>query len=35
VIWTIGIFLIDRHSFSLRKMFNPGFVAALLGTLFS
>ena len=31
VIWTLGIALIDRRNFSLRAMFNPGFVAALLG----
>jgi predicted permease len=31
VIWTVGIALIDRRGFSLKKMFNPGFTAALVG----
>jgi len=32
VIWTVGIALLDRRSFSFKGMFNPGFIAALLGT---
>lgn len=35
VFWTIGMLLIDRRGFSLKKLFNPGFIAAALGmTLF-
>jgi predicted permease len=32
VFWTVGIALIDRSGFSLKGMFNPGFIAALAGT---
>ena len=31
VIWTVGIALIDRSRFTLRRMFNPGFIASLIG----
>lgn len=34
VFWTVGIALIDRNGFSLKGMFNPGFIAALAGTAF-
>lgn len=31
VIWSLGIGLFDRSSFSIRGMFNPGLISALLG----
>jgi predicted permease len=31
VIWTLGIWLFDRSSFSLKGMLNPGLIAAFLG----
>lgn len=33
VVWTLGIGLFDRKSFSLRGMLNPGLISALLGML--
>ncbi len=32
VVWTVGIAQLDRGSLSWRKLVNPGFVAALIGT---
>jgi predicted permease len=31
VVWTIGVALLDRRAFSLKKLLNPGFVSALAG----
>jgi predicted permease len=31
-LWTVGVALLDRGRFSLKGMFNPGFIAALAGT---
>ncbi len=33
VVWTVGIAQLDRGSLSWRKLVNPGFVAALIGTV--
>ncbi len=31
VVWTIGVALLDRRAFALKKLLNPGFVSALAG----
>ena len=31
VVWTIGIAMLDRRDFSIKKLLNPGFLSALAG----
>ena len=31
VIWTVGTILVDRKRFTIGRMFNPGFIASLIG----
>ena len=31
VIWTVGTALVDRKHFTIARMFNPGFIASLIG----